>query len=93
MGRDELLEEVMQIYYNPETNVFIDEGGYEIPKIYSILSPNVVYLLRHKRDDMFIYGINGEYIELIYEDVFWNYEDVYEDIYGDHDRPIDRLYI
>lgn len=77
VGRDELLEEVMQIYYNSVANTFIDEGGYEID-INRILSPNVIYLLKYKKDDMFAYGINGEYIEIIYED--YDYEKIYGDI-------------
>lgn len=82
MGRDELLEEVMQIYYNASRNVFMDEGGFEIYNIYKLLSPNVVFLLKHDRQDMFAFGLKGEYIELIYED--YNY------IYGDSELAIDR---
>ena len=82
MGRDEFLEEVIQIYYNANRNVFVDEGGFEIYNIYRVLSPNVVFLLKHDKQDMFVYGINGEYIELIYED--YNY------IYGDSDLAVDR---
>jgi hypothetical protein len=84
MGADDLLEEVMQIYYNASTNQFMDEGGYEIFNIYRVLSPNVIFLFKYKKDDMFAYGVNGEYIELIYED--YNY------IYGDSDLPVDRYY-
>lgn len=83
MGKDEILEEVIQIYYNPQSNSFTDEGGYEILNIHSIISPNTVYLLMYKKDDMFVYGIHGQYIELIYDD----YDNL---IYGDSDLPIDR---
>lgn len=82
MGRDELLDEVIQIYYSAYRNVFVDEGGFEIYNIYRILSPNVVFLLKHDKQDMFAFGVNGEYIELIYED--YNY------IYGDSDLAVDR---
>jgi hypothetical protein len=82
LGGDELLEETMQIYYNVENNTFFDEGGYTIDNIYRLLSPNVIYLLKYKQDDMFTFGVNGEFIELIYEDGHL--------IYGDSDLPIDR---
>ena len=84
VGRDDLLEEVIQIYYNPSTNDFTDECGYGIFNIYRILSPNVVYLLKYNKNDMFVYGKNGEYIELIYEDYNIDF------VYGDSELPIDR---
>ena len=82
LGCDDLLEEVIQIYYNANTNTFIDEGGFEVYNIHALISPNVVFLLKYKKDDMFVYGVNGEYIELIYED--------YKLIYGDSELPVDR---
>ena len=68
LGRDNFLEEITPIYYKACTNKFMDENGYNIFNIHRILSPNVVFLFRHKKDDMLVYGVNGEYIELIYED-------------------------
>lgn len=85
MGREDLLEEARQVYYNVEFNRFVDEGGYVISNIHRLLSPNVVYMLKHKQEDMFVFGVNGEFVELIYED----YED-YEMVYGDYELPIDR---
>jgi hypothetical protein len=82
LGRDELLEEVVQIYYSETSNVFFDEGGYIIDNIYRVLSPNVIYVLKYKKEDMFVFGLNGEYIELIYEA-----DDL---IYGDSEYAIDR---
>jgi hypothetical protein len=82
IGRDELLDEVIQIYYSAENNVFFDEGGYVIDNIHRLISPNMVFLLKYKKDDIFVFGVNGEYIELMYES-----DNL---IYGDSKYAIDR---
>lgn len=53
-------------YFNADKNVFIDESGYEMRNIFSIISPNMMYLFKKKKEDMFVYGLSGEFIELIY---------------------------
>ena len=61
------MEEIRQIYFNEGQNQFIDELGYVIYNIYSIIDPNMIYLLKTKKEDLFVYGVHGEFIELIYE--------------------------
>ena len=88
IGREGLLEDVIQIYYDASTNEFTDEfrdeGGHGIFNIYRILSPNVIYLFKLKKKDMLVFGLNGEYIELIYES--------YDKVYGDNDYAVDRIF-
>ena len=76
--------DIRQIFYDEKDNYFVDDCGFVIPNIYTIIDPNLIYLLKTKKDDMFVYGVTGEYIELIYEPE-------YECIYGDSDQIIDRL--
>lgn len=72
-----------QIIYNEEANLFLDEGWHIIENIYREILPNMIYLFKLKRDDMFVYGRRGEFIELVYERK-------YEDVYGDYENIIDR---
>jgi hypothetical protein len=59
-------EDEITLYYNIERNIMEDEGGYEIPNLFSIISPNAFYLFRKKKEDMVVYGVNGRIIELLY---------------------------
>ena len=53
-------------YYDDERNVMIDEDGTEIFNIFEIISPNMLYLFKTKKQDMFVYGVDGQYVELVY---------------------------
>jgi len=54
------------IYYNEDSNLYTDECGFAIYNIHREVSPNMVYLFRSKRDDIIVYGVEGDRIELIY---------------------------
>ena len=58
--------DVTQILYDEGENIFIDELGYMIPNVHTYIDPNMVYLFKTKKEDMFCYGIHGGCIELIY---------------------------
>jgi hypothetical protein len=58
--------EVYTYYYNEEKNIMIDEDGQEIFNIFSIITPNALYLFKENKEDMFVYGIHGELVELVY---------------------------
>lgn len=75
--------DIIQIIYDEKDNFFILDG-FVIPNIYEMIDPNLIYLLKTKKDDMFVYGLYGEFIELIYEPQ-------YECIYGDNNQIIDRI--
>lgn len=60
--------DVRTIYCDVERNRFIDDLGYEIANIYRVVDSNMVYLLKTKRQDMFVYGVHGEFIELVCEE-------------------------
>lgn len=53
-------------YYDDERNVMIDEDGTEIFNIFEIIPPNMLYLFKTKKQDMFVYGVDGQYVELVY---------------------------
>ncbi len=76
--------DIRQIFYDEKQNIFVDDCGYVIPNIHTVIEPNMIFLLKTKKEDMFVYGVHGEFIELIYEPE-------YEEIYGDSDQIIDRL--
>ena len=61
------MEEMRQIYYVESENLFLDECSFTIYNILEIVSANMIYLLKSKKEDMFVYGVSGEFIELIYE--------------------------
>lgn len=61
------MEDIRQIFYDEKNDFYVDDLGVVIDNIYRVVDPNMIYLLRTKKDDMFVYGIHGEYIELIYE--------------------------
>lgn len=76
--------DIIHVYYHEEQNQFIDEDGYIIPNIHDLIPPNMIFLFKKKKDDMFIYGKHGELIEMIYEEP-------YDYLYDDADQIIDRL--
>jgi hypothetical protein len=55
-------------YYDRNRNRFSDDGGYDILNIFGIVSPNMIYLFKTKKEDMLVYGTSGQLIELIYLD-------------------------
>jgi 4-amino-4-deoxy-L-arabinose transferase-like glycosyltransferase len=76
--------DIRQIFYDEKDNFYVDDCGYVIPNIYSIIEPNIIYLFRSKKEDMFVYSAHGEYIELIYEPE-------YEYVRNDTNQIIDRI--
>jgi hypothetical protein len=72
------------VYYYESENIFIDERGDTIYNIYSIVDPNLVYLFKNKKEDMIVYGVHGQKVEMLYEQS-------YEYLYGELDIRIDRI--
>jgi len=67
-------DDIPQYFYDAANNLVLDECGDVISNIFEIISPNIMYLLKKKKENMFAYTLNGEYVELIYER---NYEYIY----------------
>jgi hypothetical protein len=55
-------------YYDSNKNRFSDDDSYDIFNIFSIVSPNMIYLFKTKKEDMLVYGISGQLVELVYLD-------------------------
>ena len=72
-------------YYDNE-RILTNEDGDIVDNIYSLFNPNIIYLLRTKRDAMLVYDNRGCLVRLVY-----TYS--YEYIWGDNDYPIDRIII
>lgn len=73
---DGLLDDVT-LFYDDLRNVIIDEGGYIVYNIFSIITPNTLRLFRYYKDHMIVRGIHGQTVELIwpeheYEDLDWD---------------------
>jgi hypothetical protein len=56
----------MTLWYDKHTNLFIDSNGFEITNIFRIITPNTLYLFKHRKENMFVYGVDGQPVELIY---------------------------
>lgn len=61
-------EETIQFYYDRETNLMFDDGGYIIWNIYDYISPQMFYLFKTNMEDMVVYGNQGQVVELFYPD-------------------------
>jgi len=55
-----------RLYYDPETNLIVDECGFIIFDIFRVVSPGVLLVFKARRSYMLAYGLNGEMIELFY---------------------------
>ena len=75
-----MADDAKQVYYCVSENLFIDECGFAIHNIIEMIGANMLYLFKKKKDDMFIYGLNGEFIEMIYEQPDYSYEEWWENI-------------
>jgi hypothetical protein len=60
------MDDIYRLFFDPEENVFLDECGFIIFDIFSVLNPNIVYLFKLKKEYMFTYGLDGGRIELFY---------------------------
>jgi hypothetical protein len=54
------------LYYDIEHNVMRDECGFPIYDIFSIISPNALYLFKTRKDDMMVRTKTGESVGLIW---------------------------
>lgn len=59
-------DEVKAYYYDPRINRMIDEDGYIICDIFSIITPNDLYLFKFHKEYTLIKNKFGELIELYY---------------------------
>lgn len=83
--------DIRQIFYDEKQNFFVDDCGYIFQNIYTTIEPNLIYLFKMKKQDMFLYSMHGEFLELIYEPDMSLKHAEYEYIYGDSYQKIDRI--
>ena len=64
---DNFADEIYYIlFYDEVKNIMVDEGGFMIFDIFSIISPNVYYLFKYHKEDMITRDKKGNIIELIW---------------------------
>lgn len=56
------------LYYDIEANLMFDEHGNIMYNIFSLISPNDLYLFKKNKKTMDVYGRSGGNIELIWPD-------------------------
>ena len=59
------MDDIIQIYYDPYENTFSDETCEIVENIHRLLSANMVYLIKKKQENMFVYGLEGGMVEII----------------------------
>ncbi len=66
---DEYVEydDVVHITFEEGVKRYVMDGGWLISNIYSVINPNYEHMFRRYKKDMYVFGNNGEYIELHYE--------------------------
>ena len=54
------------LYYDIEANVIYDEHGINLFNIFSVITPNDLYLFKKKKETIEVRGTNGRMVELIW---------------------------
>lgn len=54
------------LYYDDTHNVFLDACGFIERDLFTIISPNMVYIFKEKKKSMVCYGVTGKTVML-----FW----------------------
>jgi hypothetical protein len=54
------------LYYDIKENVMYDENGHTAYNIFNIITPNELYLFKHKKETMDVAGVHGGSVELIW---------------------------
>jgi len=67
--------DIVNLFYDPEKNVILDDCGFMIFDIYKIISPNRLFLFKTQKQHMSTWDKNGGLIVLYYgEEDDGNYE-------------------
>jgi hypothetical protein len=59
-------DEITTLHYNEIKNIMCDNEGQEIFNIFSIITPNTLYLFKKKKESMIVYGTDGQLVRLEY---------------------------
>jgi hypothetical protein len=59
------------LLYDDEQNLIFDHHGCHVFDIFRLISPNDLYLFKHKKKDMIVRGRSGERIRLVYYARIW----------------------
>lgn len=57
---------VYQLFYEPDENIFTDEGGYVIFNPYRYITPNDLMLFKKKKEYTMLFTPEGYPVELFY---------------------------
>ena len=67
--------DIVNLFYNPETNVISDECGFMVFDIFNIVTPNRLFLFKQQKQHMSTWNDFGDLIVLYYgEGEDGNYE-------------------
>jgi hypothetical protein len=72
-----LIRELLGIpsyYYDASENLMRDETDKVIHDIFSIVSPNTLFMFKMKKHDMLVFGLNKKPVELLYPENTIDYE-------------------
>lgn len=58
------------IYYDLDLNTMFDEDGSVLVNIFSIVTPNDLLLFKKNKKSIFIVGVTGGFIEMVYPDEY-----------------------
>lgn len=61
-------DDLFHICYDAKENIFYDECGFINYNIYTIMTPNQVYLFKKNKKDIIIRTSAGDFYEVIYDD-------------------------
>ncbi len=65
---NEELDDVYTLYYDMTTNMMVNENGFEVFNVFSVITPNTLMLFKARQKDMIVRGVTGQLIELVWPD-------------------------
>lgn len=71
---DTRFEDVIQLYYDKERNKFVDDGGFIVYNIFSIITPNDLFLFKYHKQYMIVHHRDNQEIGV---ELFYPEEDEY----------------
>jgi hypothetical protein len=71
--------EAIGLFYDIENNCFVDEDGFIVYNIYSLVRPSDIFLFRRNKEYMLVVGVYGDLVELYYPDDDGDSQDDWDD--------------
>lgn len=68
-------EELVQLYYYPNDNLFVSDGGFAVFNIFTLITPNDLYLFTHNKEYMLVQSRSDRHLGV---ELFWPDDDEME---------------